>query len=39
MHAERLEHIQLAEGTVLTHLPSFTFAGLASLPVTFRPVS
>ncbi|HTK66484.1 MAG TPA: cytochrome P450 [Pseudonocardia sp.] len=31
----RLEDIRLVEGTVLTHIPSFTFTGLVSLPVTF----
>ncbi len=33
---ERLSDLRLAEGTVLTHIPSFTFTGLVSLPVTFR---
>lgn len=36
---QRLEDIALVDGTVLTPLPSFTFAGLVSLPVTFRPAS
>jgi cytochrome P450 len=35
----RIEDIRLVEGTVLTHIPSFTLSGLVSLPVTFRPVS
>ena len=35
----RIDDIALAEGTVLTHIPSFTFSGLTALPVTFRAVS
>lgn len=34
----RLEDIRLVEGTVLTHIPSFTFSGLNALPITFRRV-
>jgi len=36
---KRLADIQVVDGTVLTPLPSFTFAGLVSLPITFRLAS